>query len=142
LAGEKVLLGLLRAKALSLAYEHPRCPILHALAKRMLVHTNGVTPRFDSGWYASQLTHEILQFSEQTMEMMALGPSQSTRIDFAEQYDVPVDVQLLIEEEIAAWKGGCLDGPWVQYLYYGDEWNDARDYWRRYVRPGAREPIN
>lgn len=142
LAGDKVLMELLRAKALSLAYEHPRCPILHTVAKVMLVHTSGYAPRFDGGWYASTLNEEISRFSSETAELMALGPSQSTRDDFADHYGIPVDVQMSVEAEILAWRGGAFDGPWIRYLYEGDEWNDARDYWQRYVRPGRREPIN
>jgi len=54
--GEKVMLGLLRAKALSAVYETPHCPIVSVLARRALHHTRGVTPRFvNDGFHNTEL---------------------------------------------------------------------------------------
>lgn len=55
-----VLRQLLRAKALSLAYELPGCPITCAMARWLLRCTAGVTPRFSAGsgrmdWWEEQL---------------------------------------------------------------------------------------
>lgn len=131
--GPKVKAGLLRAKALSLAYEHPRCPILFALAERMLVHTHGVRPRFETGWYEQTLNAEIAKFSAETAVMIRAGPSHQTRCDFADQFGIPIEHQLSIEREIADWKGGYLDGPFLRGLFTGPDYEDCRDYFDRYT---------
>lgn len=130
--GPKIRLGLLRAKALSLAYEHPQCPILSALAKRMIVHTNGVVPRFDSGWYAQMLNEEVENFKEETRCLLVAGPTDQARSDFADVFGIPVCIQLEVEREITEWNGGYLGGTYTDALF-GPEFNDCRDYFDRFT---------
>lgn len=47
--GNKVMMSLLRSKAISLCYELPNCPILGALGRKALLLTEGVTPRAEDG---------------------------------------------------------------------------------------------
>lgn len=97
----RVLRKLLRAKALSLCYEQPRCPLLTALAMRALQLTDGEEPIFDRGYWADQLNRETLYFSERTQAAVKAGITNSMRCQFASLYGVPVDVQLSFEEYIS-----------------------------------------
>lgn len=107
--------GLLRAKALSLAYEHPSCPVLSALAQRGLVLTQGAEPSFDLDSYKQQIKSEIERFKDETRALLLAGPSEQTRKDFATQFGVPVELQLRVEREIACC-GEFLEGPGIAEL--------------------------
>lgn len=133
MCGDVVLKGLLRAKALSLAYEHPNCPVLYKLAMVLLVRTEGVQPRFNSNWYEASLRNEIARFKDETRSLLQKGPSLGTRSDFARVFNIPVPVQLEVERELDQWHGGALDGPWVRYVCRGVH-PDCRMYCSRYVR--------
>lgn len=131
-SSERVRRELLRAKALSLAYEHPQCPIISALARAVLRETEGTRARFDSGWYDYEMHRQAIRHQNETMIKLEQGPSSTTRSDFASHYGVPVVVQQRIEDELNAWTGGCLSGPWVRYLFAGTH-KDARRYHDAYT---------
>lgn len=131
--GNAVLLGLLRAKALSLAYEHPRCPILSTLALKFLTVTSGARARFETGWYEQTLNGEIEKFKLATEQLIRMGPSDQARSDFADLFDIPVEVQHEVEKEISAWHGGYLDGPYLRGLFTGSEYDACRDYFDRFT---------
>lgn len=134
--GRRVLMELLRAKALSLAYEHPQCPILSVLAKTVLRHTTGWNARFEENWYESQLNREIVRFSAQTEERLAQGPSLATRMEFHDHYGISVATQLAVEEEISGWRGGPLDGPHVRGLFADEKYECLRHYFETYSYRG------
>jgi len=138
--GPLVLQGLLKAKALSLAYEHPSCPILSVLATTVLGVVGDVKPRFEQGWYAHHLNREIAMFKEETAELLAKGPSDETRRDFAAHYGVPVHIQKLVENEIAGWSGGPLQGPWLSFFSQRLK-EDSRHYYRNYVFSGGGKRV-
>jgi hypothetical protein len=140
MCNDVVLKGLLRAKALSLAYEHPQCPILYRLALSLLVRTEGVTPRFSSNWYESSLLQEVERFKEETQLMLKKGPSPRTRVDFARVFGIPIPVQLRVEQELSEWHGGALDGPWTRYVCRAVH-PDCRMYASRYVRGYKSYPL-
>lgn len=140
MCNDVVLKGLLRAKALSLAYEHPQCPILYRLALSLLVRTEGVVPRFSTNWYESSLLQEVERFKEETQLMLQKGPSPRTRIDFARVFGIPIPVQLRIEQELSEWHGGALDGPWTRYVCRAVH-PDCRMYASRYVRGSKSYPL-
>lgn len=117
LGGPRVRAGLLRAKALSLAYEHPRCPILSVLATTLLEHTTGHKPIFDRGFYRAQLHKEVIQFSEETGRLLKAGPSLQCRHDFAEQFHISISTQLEVEAYLRSYKSGPLDHPAIERLY-------------------------
>lgn len=91
-ASDKVRRELLRAKAMSLAYELPQCPILGALARRVLDDTVGSKARFiNDGYHDTPVAVPLDPFL----------PSVSTRSLFAQLFDVPVSAQLVLEHALA-----------------------------------------
>lgn len=91
-AGEKTLKSLLRAKALSVCYETPQCPIVGAVARRALELTRGVVPRFVADGYHAIPHHELA--------IPRYEPDQETRALFARLYHVPEDVQVELERRV------------------------------------------
>jgi hypothetical protein len=137
--GRRVLRELLKAKALSLAYEHPRCPILSVLAKTVLSVLGSSKARFESGWYDQHLIQQVTQFKEDTAILLELGPSETSRTDFASIFGISRQHQLEVEREIASWRSGPLNGPWTLSLF-GPEYNDCRDYSERFTSSTRLSP--
>lgn len=97
--GEKLMLELLRAKALSAVYETPQCPIVGAIARRALFITRHVDPRFvDDGYHRpppSEFHLPEFQPSDDTRELVhqlyGISPSLQRDIEsrlLAGDYDV------------------------------------------------------
>lgn len=82
--------SLLRAKALSAAYETPHCPIIRAIADRALFLTRNSVPRFVSDGYHALPELNAPKFS----------PTPLTREAFSELYGVSVSQQILAEKRI------------------------------------------
>lgn len=126
-------MGLCRAKALSLLYEHPNCPILTKLALRYIALTSGSSPIFSYNWYDMQLAKEVSKFREDTRLQVRNGISPEVRKQFEECYNIPVYLQLKIEDEIETWGFGEVDSPLVLSLFEGRGYDHARTYYARYV---------
>lgn len=94
-AGDNVMNQLLRAKALSLAYEMPQCPVVRAIADRALFLTRGVLPRFEDDGY-----HTTCPTDENSIPVFR--PSSNLRQLFSQQFGLAVDTQLVLEERIRA----------------------------------------
>lgn len=95
-AGNKVMLQLLRAKALSMAYELPHCPVLRAVADRALELTTGVEPRFVlDGFHQPPPNRPLPEFA----------PTMGTRLSFQRKFGISVDAQLTIESKLRS----CVD---------------------------------
>jgi hypothetical protein len=139
MGGKKVRDGLLKAKALSLAYEHPQCPILATLATTVLDRLPRVDARFDTGWYEQHLNSEVVSFKEETERLLLAGPSDTARTDFAAHFGISVQQQLKVEEEISHWNGGMLDGPWTLALF-DSSYEHCRDYCERFTSATRRSP--
>lgn len=93
-AGLPIMQQLLRAKALSACYEAPQCPVVGVLARRALVHTTGAAPRFvDDGYHYCP---------RDVLNVPAFNPSPDTRVLFAQEFGVSVEVQLAVEAAINA----------------------------------------
>jgi len=92
-AGDDVMHSLLRAKAMSAAYESPQSPVVRPLADRILELTAGYTARFVDDGY-----HELPPAGT---AVPRYNPSQATRDLFAELFGVPVTAQLEMERKIA-----------------------------------------
>jgi hypothetical protein len=108
---DRLMLELLRAKALSACYEAPQCPILGVLARHSLTLTRGVRPRFVDDHYHTPLSDE--------MAIPEFAPHQSTRELFAELYDLPIESQIAVERLIAM--GRFKDSfPYLQHLIHPD----------------------
>jgi len=111
--------GLLRAKALSLLYEHPNCPILTQLAMRYIALTEGSKPIFSSNWYERLLNEEVIKFSADTLASMREGIDWEVRMQFADCYGIDVQHQLQIEKEISSWSFGEISSSSVLSLFDG-----------------------
>lgn len=136
--GPKVRLGLLKAKALSLAYELPQCPILAQLAITCLAYCGDVAPRFEVDYWSGHITKEIEQFKAETAELLAVGPTHQARIDFYLIFNISIERQIEIENEIKSWTGGDLTGPGIDSLFEG-RFQVCRDYFSRYVNWHSQE---
>lgn len=124
---------LLRAKALSLAYQYPACPILSKLAYKIAL----LTKSYDSlGFLQSQGNHA---FNLYEMEMMIKAheyfqknnllnePGPKTRRLVEDLYGVPVSHQLQIEEYILSLKSITpLDHPLIR-IHIKPEWHQYYD---------------
>jgi len=130
--GTRVLQGLLRAKALSLAYEQPRCPILSSLALALLERTSGFTPIFGTDYHGATLRAEIEKFGDETRELIQLGPSEACRHDFAEHFHIPVSEQLRIEAYLNHGFTDTLDYPPIEALF-SSAWDDTLHYYQNYT---------
>lgn len=124
LGGPKVVLGLLRARALSLAYESPRCPIIAAFAKRALSVTAGTQPIFEAGYHDQLLASWADTFSGRVLEDIELGPSLQSRVDFADKFGIDVPCQLRAEEIFSRWDGSPLDHPFINSLFPEPAYSD------------------
>jgi len=132
LGSEKVRLGLLRAKALSLLYEHPRCPLVTALAKRALALTAGVLPRFGDDWYEHQLHVETLLYEAFTKSQSDLGISDICRHDFYELYNITPMEQRIAEERISQLSLSPISDSFILNLLSISA--DAQDYYSRFTK--------
>lgn len=77
--GEATGMELLRAKALSLAYELPQCPIAGALARAAMRFTEGYQPRWTDTWRV-QLDNDI--------RVGEFTPTEQARVRFAELFGI------------------------------------------------------
>lgn len=94
-AGTKKMYELLRAKALSLCYELPQCPIIGALAREALRRSRGYEPRFIADGY-----HDFERVPRDEKQVPAFSPASDTRILFEKLFHVGVQLQLELEEAI------------------------------------------
>lgn len=123
LAGKKIHLQLLRAKALSATYETPQCPIVGALARHALSQTRGVIPRYvDDGYHYYQPKDES--------KLEAFSPSNSTRELFARLYGITADHQIAVEQWIVNHED-MFDLPLVLGNVAGQK--PYAEYWASYV---------
>lgn len=101
-AGPRIMSELLKAKALSAAYETPNCPIVTAMVSLALEKTQQVDPRFVYDGY-----HSVGTTSRPGV------PNHDTRELFARLYGIQPDAQEEIERLILA---GRLDklGPFLR----------------------------
>lgn len=105
---DRAVAGLLRAKATSLAYLSPHCPIVWALAKRTLRETRGVECIWTPDWW-----HKRLQKEAQTAHIDPSPPSAQTRAYVALSRGISEVEQVACEHYILdIWEWGTpLDGP-------------------------------
>lgn len=131
LASDKYLMGLLRSKALSLVYEHPRCPILTVLGLRVLELTKNVRPVKSDDLYKRRIEEESLKFSDHTLAELNRGIDADMRADFALAYAVSIQDQLELEKWISRMSLGPLDHPIIQSWFWAG--SPSRVYWSKYV---------
>lgn len=102
---QSVLLGLLRAKALSLFYCHPRCPMLTALAIKFIKLTKNVDPIFDSGYWEQKIVSETVALGHLAREEYEKGITDDDRVDFFELFGIDISIQIAFEEYIKNIRG-------------------------------------
>lgn len=94
---ERKLRGLLRAKALSLVYETPHCPILSAMGRAYVRLTHGTQAIYDPTEYTTWWQTFIGVYGLQSDPCMNYTVGPGTRICFERLYGVSVGMQLEIE---------------------------------------------
>lgn len=129
--------GLLRAKALSLLYEHPRCPILTALASRYVALTEGVAAIFDRSYKQAGLLQEMERNQDWLRRQLELGIDDEIRQDFSDTYGIEPHIQLRLEALFATSGEEELDDPVLDSLY--EPGFVGRDYYAKYVSRLHRE---
>jgi hypothetical protein len=92
-SGERVKMGLLRAKALSSCYETPQCPIVGAASRFALQKTEGYAARFVYDGYHKPVARDSVNIPK-------FQPKEETRVLFARLFGVSLENQLLIEDKI------------------------------------------
>lgn len=100
-AGWRVTDQLLRARALSLAYELPQCPILGVLARKVLHLTEGIEARVDQ----KEWKKIPASFSGPTGPF---APSDEARLLFEQKFGIPIAAQLRAERAILQWDLGTV----------------------------------
>lgn len=90
----RVAQELLRAKALSAAYETPHCPVVGAAVRFALNKTEGYAPRFVSDGF-----HKV---PRDVINVPLFNPSSSTRLQFERLFKVSIADQLVIEDKLMA----------------------------------------
>lgn len=97
-AGKPIMQGLLRAKALSVLYETPQCPIIGAIAHEALRLTRDAVPRWVEDYGHPRPPDEF--------RAPVFEPALATRLLFEEIYGVSIASQLMLEQDIC---NGKLD---------------------------------
>jgi len=94
-AGDTIMNELLRAKALSAAYEVPQCPIVGAMARYALKITRGYEPRFIEDGY-----HDTTLIPRDEKTIKPYSPTPNSRTLFSELFGVSSAQQIQAERLI------------------------------------------
>jgi hypothetical protein len=108
-----VLRGLLRAKALSLFYCHPRCPMLTVMALKFMQLTKSDSPIWASNYWESQLVRETIKYQNRAYSEFALGITPEDREDFERLYGISPQVQICFENYIKTLTSICALDHWT-----------------------------
>jgi len=103
--GPKVMAGLLRSKAISLAYSAPSCPVVQSLARKLLSLTTGVVARRETfhghqDWWQHRLLGDSVVLSDDIFDRLSSPPTPSARQVMADVFHISVDDQILLEKHI------------------------------------------
>jgi len=90
-AGNGIMDGLLRSKALSLAYELPQCPVIGQLARTALELTTGCDIREEQGLFRKR---------PDSFDIKPFSPTEDARVLVADIFGISVPVQLTAETAI------------------------------------------
>lgn len=123
--GRATRLKLLRMKALSLAYESGRCPILWAVAQRLLKLTSSLV-KSDKYLEKYMDKHERSKFHvHSSVKMVLEPPGPLTRELFCHLFDVPVPDQLAAERIASSMNLGPAPTAFVKTIPFPDFWADV-----------------
>jgi hypothetical protein len=127
-------LGLLRCKALSMAYQYPGCPIIASLARYGMRVTRSHDVRhlianWRNTWEREQL-QEALEFSKHSV--LEIATPMNTRLLVEKKYGIDLETQLSIEKYIDSLDVlQPLDHELI-LMIMNPIW---LDYWNKYVLP-------
>jgi len=94
----KVLRGLLKAKAYSLAYQYPGCPIISAFSRMLLrVLVNDYVYFKKDGDYTTLLQKEAFTFWQKHSDVLAIEPGMKTRILMETVFKISPTEQIAME---------------------------------------------
>jgi hypothetical protein len=94
----KVLRGLLKAKAFSLAYQFPGCPVISAFSRMLLrVLVDDYVYFSKNGDYTTLFQKEAFTFWQSHKDVLAIEPGMKTRILMEQVFDISVSEQLALE---------------------------------------------
>lgn len=134
-SSHKVLMNLLRLKAISLKCEVPNCPILGPLADRLLFLTrehSGGLRMFMNKMHLNLYERERLTKAMETKRWLV--PSKVTpeaRVLVEEEFGIHVESQLFVERQLAGMELGHYQSPVLdQYIR-----NDQKTYYDVYSSP-------
>lgn len=132
---EATMRRLLRAKAISLAYQCPRCPIINSLCRALLRLTRGVAPKFPTfgglrDWWEMRKIGPVSVLSDEVGSRLALGPDASLRGVVAEVYGWQPHEQIELEKFFDSW---TKIEPWSHPTVDGKIPVDYSDYAREHT---------
>lgn len=108
--------GLLKAKAYSLLYELPACPILTSLAETLLRNLSETRPLFENDWKTRMMKIHVREFSH--LKSMTIHPR--TRQLFERVFNIPIDLQLQVEGYLKSRRDlGPLSHPSIDRMILG-----------------------
>lgn len=131
-ASRKNLISLVRAKALSMAYSYPKCPMLSSFALNVLRLTSGVTNRDMVKWAQQTMNQYDLEvfFAALKHGVVDSPVSITARKLVEDEFRVPICLQIKFEEQMAAVQDlgaicspallacvpACWESNWMRYV--------------------------
>lgn len=118
--------GLLRSKAMSVAYQYPGCPILGHAARAYMRLTSGI----DTTWVENQMDWwQRERLAQQNGDVPWADPPMNTRLLVEKLYNITVQDQLAIESYLDS-----LTDLGPLYLPFSGQWpTDWVEYWDAYT---------
>lgn len=131
-AGDKRMKMLLRAKALSYAYQYPMCPIINSVVRYALRMTEGVRAKLnsDANAYKAEIYRESIDFFNRHADVLYGKIPMNTRLLVEQKFGVPIENQIIIEEYFDSLKEiQPLSHPLIDLHLH----KDSITYYREYV---------
>lgn len=127
-ASFKTRMALMRAKALSMIYENPHCPILRPFADRICYLTRNYKAKFDTG--QDMYHYNIYLKSSEFRDLPKAEICSESRAIFSELYNIDPQTQRDIEERLS--KINLYDELWDFNVYFNtmfvDNYGDYVDH--------------
>lgn len=133
-AGQRKLLGLLKAKALSLLYEVPHCPIALSLGKYVLRMTKWVKPIYDSTGRTVYTFKQQRALESRNSDYLACVINPCNRELVERLFEVTVEEQIKIEEYFDNCSKLQPIPLWITNIVANDVWRNAAGYCMNYPR--------
>lgn len=101
-SSDKILHGLMKAKALSMAWEYPGCPIIYPYAMKVLELLGNVEVKWESyGGYWQQISQKYVEEMVAKFGVPSRKVGLRTRALMEVKFGITIDQQLKIESDIA-----------------------------------------